>query len=465
MSKEITETIFYSHFNSETTSLSALRPHETLPVEILAEIFLHCVEGSFVLPLERGDRFERRRQLPWALGRVCSRWKHVMLNEPRLWNRVRIPHSSLSLQECKTNHYVNMTELLFSRSGQLPLIYSTSLIGFEPHKEANPLPNLLIPYANRFREISVQSSYFWLRSILHLSSGLFENLERLTLAFHIHYFNDNTITTISLNDAFSASCRLQYLRLEARHDTILFDPSSMYMSCGQLKDVIFQGLLVSPAKGLRFLEHHINLIECTLDLDHNVTQLATGRQVILSQLKSLTLRIENNNFSAVLASLTLPSLQKLAVETHGLGTWWAQDELLGMLERSSCQLELFHTTLYIQAENLITLLEGMVTIKTFSVPSSTIPDAMMVAMARNELAPSLGALYCIIGSVNLFLNLVEARWAQSHTDASSFFGLRAATVYFRNTRNAITSSPAWVRYQTLQPTFFQQGRDIVLTAR
>ncbi|PFH49360.1 hypothetical protein AMATHDRAFT_119061, partial [Amanita thiersii Skay4041] len=59
--------------------ISALAPIKKLPYEMLSEIFLHCVANvPATFPLQRTD-------MRLILCHVCAVWRHVALNEPRLW--------------------------------------------------------------------------------------------------------------------------------------------------------------------------------------------------------------------------------------------------------------------------------------------------------------------------------------------------------------------------------------------
>ncbi len=71
-----------------TAHQSILSPIRAFPSEILAEIFMQTLDDHYdVFDMERG---------PWALGRVCRRWKDVSHSCPALWTSLSI--ESLHLQ-------------------------------------------------------------------------------------------------------------------------------------------------------------------------------------------------------------------------------------------------------------------------------------------------------------------------------------------------------------------------------
>ncbi|KAJ7762562.1 hypothetical protein B0H16DRAFT_1311801, partial [Mycena metata] len=56
---------------------SIVYPILTLPVEITAEIFFHC--------LPRHPSFPSARIAPMLLGRICRQWRNIACSTPRLW--------------------------------------------------------------------------------------------------------------------------------------------------------------------------------------------------------------------------------------------------------------------------------------------------------------------------------------------------------------------------------------------
>ncbi|KAF8128472.1 hypothetical protein K438DRAFT_1440395, partial [Mycena galopus ATCC 62051] len=69
-------------------SIDALKamvsPLRRLPVETIAEIFLHCRDRS----LRHHDS-----GAPLVLTHVSSRWRQIALKTPSLWDTVRLPTS------------------------------------------------------------------------------------------------------------------------------------------------------------------------------------------------------------------------------------------------------------------------------------------------------------------------------------------------------------------------------------
>ncbi|KAJ7751691.1 hypothetical protein B0H16DRAFT_1225672, partial [Mycena metata] len=52
-------------------------PILTLPVELTAEIFVHCLPDDPVPP--------SGKVAPMLLGRICRKWRNIAKGTPRLW--------------------------------------------------------------------------------------------------------------------------------------------------------------------------------------------------------------------------------------------------------------------------------------------------------------------------------------------------------------------------------------------
>ncbi|KAJ7488834.1 hypothetical protein FB451DRAFT_1552806 [Mycena latifolia] len=94
-----------------------MKPYESLPTELLTKIW------KLALPtreeaLEIGKR-PLFHQGPWVLGRVCGRWRAIMLNTPDMWSHlfISIPTATAPW----VNYPLALLEEQISRAGQRPL--------------------------------------------------------------------------------------------------------------------------------------------------------------------------------------------------------------------------------------------------------------------------------------------------------------------------------------------------------
>ncbi|KAF9066952.1 hypothetical protein BDP27DRAFT_1174984, partial [Rhodocollybia butyracea] len=90
-----------------------------LPVEILTEIFTHCLPSKHIPPSSL------IMEAPLVLLSVCREWRTVALSTPRLWcsPRIRLP-SSGHLTDAKLKPHHTGIEQWLDRSGSLPLFLS-----------------------------------------------------------------------------------------------------------------------------------------------------------------------------------------------------------------------------------------------------------------------------------------------------------------------------------------------------
>ncbi|KAF9006862.1 hypothetical protein BDZ89DRAFT_930848, partial [Hymenopellis radicata] len=61
---------------------SILHPMRSIPNELLAEIFRHCIRETYRFC--RPDALDPRGA-PWLFSEVCRRWRGLVLNTPQLW--------------------------------------------------------------------------------------------------------------------------------------------------------------------------------------------------------------------------------------------------------------------------------------------------------------------------------------------------------------------------------------------
>ncbi|KAJ7765761.1 hypothetical protein B0H16DRAFT_1524297 [Mycena metata] len=143
-----------------------ITPVRRLPLDIIQEIFLAC------LPAHRNCVMSAT-EAPVLLGRICSLWRAISLNMPRLWTRINVvqPYRqhwtpSDMLANAKGAQRVEVLKTWLGRSGELPL--SISLVAINPQSI-----QALLPFAARWQHIQFLSK---------MPSSLLEPLSRMTEA-------------------------------------------------------------------------------------------------------------------------------------------------------------------------------------------------------------------------------------------------------------------------------------------
>lgn len=129
-----------------------------LPYELLAELFAtvcHADSDQFL-----GDRNRHKKTTPLVLGSVCSSWRVVVRDNPRIWSHVSL---CLSSPSGRYNAQVSLLKEWFERSGVCPL---TINIVFHNEDDwtteiAHDLINVLVEQAFRWRSINFVLPEAW----------------------------------------------------------------------------------------------------------------------------------------------------------------------------------------------------------------------------------------------------------------------------------------------------------------
>lgn len=103
--------------DSLETHRALLSPIRQLPLEVLEEIFLHCVKDQeFLTPTPQTP--------PLLLSSICKLWRGVAHSSPQLWSSISI---TLSGESCIPN--LSLVKVWIERSGSSPLSFHLSQQG------------------------------------------------------------------------------------------------------------------------------------------------------------------------------------------------------------------------------------------------------------------------------------------------------------------------------------------------
>ncbi|KAF8217151.1 hypothetical protein K438DRAFT_411998 [Mycena galopus ATCC 62051] len=86
-------------------------PILTIPVEIISEIFLHCLPA---LPAAYAAAHLSTTSAPLLLGRICRMWREIAYTNPRLW-------TALKVSSWRGNGFQCMVQEWLRRAGSMPL--------------------------------------------------------------------------------------------------------------------------------------------------------------------------------------------------------------------------------------------------------------------------------------------------------------------------------------------------------
>lgn len=132
--------------------LNPTPPHSRLPNELLAEIFMLFTPN----PIKISWAF-RDHDLPWALLRVCKKWRSLVLGMPDLWSNIYVDYASNLSWEDPAIGPLRMTViahkvLLRSRDTFLSLQIRSNTYDM---KSLGPLTDLIILHSHRLKSLEL----------------------------------------------------------------------------------------------------------------------------------------------------------------------------------------------------------------------------------------------------------------------------------------------------------------------
>lgn len=157
-----------------------LPPIHSLPDDVLYEIFDHI---EFVKPYDVSDP----RHGPWLLGKICRRWRHLVLSSPSLWSAFFVDISkNCSLIHRDASLFLGATLCLkeaFARSNPLPVDFSVDPIPWSDNECSREFLRILMNQTERWQKVSlggmdVQGFDFLAAA---RAPGIFASLSALTL--------------------------------------------------------------------------------------------------------------------------------------------------------------------------------------------------------------------------------------------------------------------------------------------
>ncbi|KAL0575393.1 hypothetical protein V5O48_006586 [Marasmius crinis-equi] len=146
------------------------RPYESLPPEVLAQIFLHCLPTNSYPACDV-------KECPLLLTTVCRSWREVASSTPRLWSSIKITIPALPttrLFEAVKRSYMDLClkkiagiNAWLHRSGCLPISFSVHLPRRHPFSSPHHYEGkvLAVFVGNLFRHSSR-----WERAVMDIST-------------------------------------------------------------------------------------------------------------------------------------------------------------------------------------------------------------------------------------------------------------------------------------------------------
>ncbi|KAG5642341.1 hypothetical protein DXG03_002989 [Asterophora parasitica] len=302
----------------------AVVPHKHLPLELLAEIFVHT--GPLILP-------PSTTAAPWTLRAVCSSWRAVALLEPRLWNDIVMQDRyDFSKPWCQFFNEHILPSGLFSLN-MYDSHYFRSICSII-------LEEIIIPNLSRLRTLVLHATT---NELLDISKYSFPELVSLSLK----------LSPVGVQERVSADVIPFFNGMkQLRHLTLMVNgrprklPSSIPWE--QLTSLTVT-LPISWAADI--LNLCVNLRNCRLSIMRGGTPsestpgTPTLSSVLVPKLQWLTLAklsgTSGRDIHPFLDSLTLPSLSGLTISSDDLFRHHC-DTINRLIVRSRCVLAILH---------------------------------------------------------------------------------------------------------------------------
>jgi len=377
-------------------------PQKSLPDEILAEIFvLAASRAAIAIP---PILTHYRDICPWILTRVCSRWRLVALNEPRLWTRVQFSGFYMDTNPKP----MPAAEEVLRRGGRL-------LVELTVHERASAklFLSIIVPHLNRVKTLRLDVSAPFMTDFLSLPPVLCA-LEEITV---------NT-SDIGLP---STSCRI----FEGAHSLCHFTlgrPSNLVGALrfphlcfpwNQLTSLVFEHVFFDSSTFHKVLSQCTELVTLTVVKitvnDFDTEGLDKPDTIFLPHLESLELLVHPvGQVPSALRSLVVPVLSRLSFGAD----YWGLDNvnlfaIADMLHRSSSPLIDLQIMVYHNVEEDIgPILECCPRLLYLRAPMSYLELPTIQKITHREWVPNIEVLRCRIHHhiVDAFLDMLETKW-------------------------------------------------------
>ncbi|KAF4614190.1 hypothetical protein D9613_007582 [Agrocybe pediades] len=298
---------------------SLLAPIRRIPLELLDNIFIHC------LPRERFMKPDIT-EAPISIMGVCRVWRDISINVPELWTSLDLTEKERNLPRRTDPNQCNRTALLdlyFKRAGsRLPL---SLCIDDGPDTVPFNITTTYRKLSHRWQHLKVyqpKCDYF------SFPPGDYSNLETFELVTPTGMHHTST------TDMAKALCLAPRLQQFIWTNQVLHPlHCKLDLKWGRLTRIslntsinVDQCLtIMSQAKRVTHLAFkHISISSATL----------SNLNIVLPRLKSFVLHTEYNA-AFILNEITAPKLQELVLNLRT----WPHDAVKAMLLRSRCPIE------------------------------------------------------------------------------------------------------------------------------
>ncbi|RDB16381.1 hypothetical protein Hypma_002940 [Hypsizygus marmoreus] len=405
---------------------TSLTPLKRVPPEVLADIFCLSTDGKpFKLPLDP------TKSWPWPLRRVCSRWRQVAISDRRLWSStaVHVGRSWTHDIGCQFSEIVDtVCGPCNSRKHPWTMEIHSDSNAFStlPDFPANqhPMVYLVTPFLPRLRNLKLSFPASWFSHLFDMSPSHLALIEGLCLecqpdesfgmtnpwsASNAERFVNGLQNTY----AFTMAKNLRMLKISSRLQISHLEEAALPWN--QLVNLDLVRLKQTIASVVSILRQSPRLVICGLRTDPGRSEFTTNGEIVLSDLRSITLHgYGHEHLFAYLVAPSLSEIRILASEESSI------TEISSMLSNFGSSLQVFeyqerHRSYQeesqVTVDSILQRLPGLIEFDSFL----DFPVSTLERISRGELLPRLQVLKCslLLGSIDAFLDAVESR-LQNH---------------------------------------------------
>lgn len=385
-------------------------PHKKLPPEIISQIFRWC--GAIDVNRLPPNRYQSPA---WEVSRVCARWRRIALAEPALWDRIHVPpHYALSPPIIRA-----LSETFSTRGGNGIIEFHITPSCQEDWGMAHMLVS---KYPSRLRKLQITIQA--LPANPAFFANMFNNLRSLTVSLV-------PLTTIITSQTpfkdLSAARDLHDVKVHCAAGTqhILSAQGGMVLPWTQLTDLTLSGIPMFDFSAI--LPKCTQLVSCNVSFGHDIHEI-WQRPIILKHLQNLVIDLgKGASINALVELLITPALKSISF--NGLAEW-LQEEVLRLIDRSSCSIEVFEVADFVVPDsNVVPLLRAMPEVVEFAAFTSgpTLQETFDAIM-KEDLAPKLRVLEGLeVTTLSPAFEFFRNRW-----DSPLRKGIYKATIWMKN---------------------------------
>ncbi|RDB21764.1 hypothetical protein Hypma_011090 [Hypsizygus marmoreus] len=378
---------------------SAIAPYKKLSPELLADIFLYCIDPPLYLP--PGASGAESSKIALSLELVYSLWRQVAVGTRKLWDNISVhyPYNREKNWLLKSDRVTAFAHGILSRGTRRIRVFMFP-IGLPIAR--NPVGELLFPFSQQLSHIRINCSFSVLRPFLESPPGSFDALQ--SFALDVHRLDSTAVHPPQQITVFGRNPNLSELDLQS--DNVRGLSRLFRSTSGLLWSRLTRLSFRDTVTGVSFTTAHsilslcTSLIHCSFDLLNEsilsvtaTTSQATG-SIIHDCLETLVLVSGSGggNVTQFLKKLTLPSLKIFDISSSD-GNWLPV--FAALVTRSGCSLSSLTLRYASLSEGELEPLLASVspTLEYLSFHATQLPDSMLERIPQ-EFLPRLKSLMC-----------------------------------------------------------------------